>query len=110
MQASSGGTGVKRSLMRALWLAPLLALAGCGNTIYAVQASSASSRLQEASELGAAKLAPYEYYTAKAHMRKAQEEAADADYSDAINFAEVAEEFAAKAIRLSKEAHRGAGR
>ena len=110
MQAPKARIGAKRSLTTLLLLASAIASTGCGNTIYAVQASTASSRLQEAEELGAAKLAPYEYYTARQHMRKAQEEAADADYSDAINFAETAEEFAMKAIRLSKEAHRGAGR
>jgi hypothetical protein len=85
-------------------------VAGCGNTIYAIQANSASNALEEAHELGAEKLAPYEYYYSKAHLEKAQEEAAEADYSDAINFAEESEEFANKAIRLTKEAQRGAGR
>jgi hypothetical protein len=37
-------------------------------------------------------------------------EASEGDYSDAVQFAEVAEEYANKAIQLSKEAHRGAGR
>jgi hypothetical protein len=87
-----------------------LVLAGCGNTLYAIQANSASSRLEEARELGAEKFAPYEYYYAKAHLEKAQEEAASADYGDATNLAETAEEYAAKAVRLSREAHRGGGR
>jgi len=91
------------------WL--LLALtSGCGNAVYAVQASSAASKLEEAKELGAEELAPYEYYLALEHMKKAREEAAKADYSDAINYAEVSEENAEKAIRLSRDAHRGAGR
>ncbi len=87
-----------------------VALSGCGNTLYAIQANAASSKLEEATELNAEKYAPYEYYFAKAHLRKAQEEAAEADYSDAKNLAETAEEFADKAIRLSRDAHRGAGR
>jgi Domain of unknown function (DUF4398) len=87
-----------------------LALGGCGNTLYAIQANSASSKLEEARELGAEKFAPYEYYYAKAHLEKAQEEAASADYGDATNLAETAEEFADKAVRLSREAHRGGGR
>jgi hypothetical protein len=87
-----------------------LVSAGCGNTIYAFQANSASNKVEEAHELGAEKLAPYEYYYAKEHLEKAQEEAAEADYSDAINLAEESEEYADKAIRLTKEAHRGAGR
>ncbi len=87
-----------------------LATTGCGNAIYAFQAGSASSKVEEAHELGAEKLAPYEYYYAKEHLDKASEEASEADYSDAINLAETSEEYADKAIRLSREAERGAGR
>ena len=58
----------------------------------------------------AAKYAPYEYYTAREHLWKAREEAAAADYGDAIDFADVAEEYADKAITLAKQAHEGAGR
>src|SRR5262245_38857553 len=73
----------------ACWLAALLGCSGCGNTLYSIHANAASSRLEEARELGAEKLAPYEYYFAKEHLQKAQEEAAEADYSDAADFAEV---------------------
>jgi hypothetical protein len=92
-----------------IW-ALLLAAAGCGNTLYAIQANSAASRLEEAKELGAERLAPYEYYFAKEHLEKAQSEAAEADYGDALTLANVSEEYADKAIRLTREAHRGAGR
>lgn len=96
---------------RALWVLLLLpTLGGCGNTLYAIQANSASGKLEEAKELGAEKLAPYEFYFAQAHLEKAQLEAAEADYGDAADLAEVAEEYADKAIRLSREAHRGGGR
>jgi len=88
----------------------VVASVGCGNTLYAIQANAASSRLEEARELGAEKFAPYEYYYSKQHLEKAQQEAAEADYSDAADLAEVAEEFADKAIRLARDAHRGAGR
>jgi hypothetical protein len=84
--------------------------AGCGNTLYAIQANAAASKLEEARELQAEKYAPYEYYYAKEHLDKAMEEAADADYSDATNLAEGSEVFAEKAIRLARDAHRGAGR
>jgi hypothetical protein len=83
---------------------------GCGGTIYAVSANSASSKLETAEALGAEKYAPYEYYYAREHLWKAREEAAAADYGDAIHFADIAEEYADKAIKLSRRAHEGAGR
>jgi hypothetical protein len=90
---------------------PLLALlSGCGNALYALEANSASSKVEEARELGAEQYAPYEYYLAKEHLEKAQSEASEADYSDAAELAEEAGKQADKAIRLAREAHRGAGR
>jgi hypothetical protein len=83
---------------------------GCGGTLYAFDANSASSKLETAEALGAEKYAPYEYYYAREHLWKAREEAAAADYGDAINLAATAEEYADKAIVLSKQAHEGAGR
>src|SRR5689334_19801241 len=93
-----------RALPTAALLIALLP-AGCGNAIYGVQASAASNKLEEAHELGAEKLAPYEYYYAREHLRKAEEEAAEASYSDAKNLAEEAEDYAGKAILLSRDAH-----
>ena len=84
--------------------------AGCGGALYAIQVNGAASKVAQAKELGAEKLAPYEYYYASEHLTKAMSEAAEGDYSDATEFADVAEEYADKAIKLSKEAHRGAGR
>lgn len=100
---------------RAISLAIVLAaassgLAGCGGTIYAVSVTNASSKLETAKALGAERYAPYEYYYAKEHLQKAMEEAAFADYGDAINFADTANDFADKAIKLSKQAHEGSGR
>ena len=83
----------------------LASLTGCGGTLYAINASSASSRLEEAKELGAEQLAPYEYYYAKAHLEQAEIEASEASYGDAAHFAETADEFALKAIELSEAAH-----
>lgn len=88
----------------------MFATTGCGNTIYAIQANAASSKVEEARALGAEQYAPYEYYYAKEHLEKAQSEAAEADYSDAVDLAEASEDYADKAIRLAREAHRGAGR
>jgi hypothetical protein len=88
----------------------LAAMTGCGGTIYAIKASSASSALETAQALGAERYAPYEYYYAYEHLWKAMEEAATADYGDAIDFADTADDYAEKAIKLSKEAHSRSGR
>lgn len=88
----------------------LAALAGCGNTIYAVEVNSAASKLEEAESLGAEQYAPYEFYAAKQHLEKARTEAAEADYGDAIDLASTSGDFSDKAIRIARNAHRGAGR
>lgn len=88
----------------------LVATSGCGGVAYAVKAGGAASSLEQAKELGADRLAPFEYYMAQEHLYKARQEAADGDYGDAIDLADDADEFATKAVRLSREAHRGAGR
>lgn len=93
-----------------LCLASLLGATGCGGVIYVVTAAGASSSLEEAQALGAERYAPYEYWYAHEHLWKAKEEAATADYGDAIDFASTAEDYADKAIKLSKAAHGGAGR
>lgn len=90
-----------------LWI-PLLA--GCGSTLYSIHATSASGKLEQARELGAEQSAPYEYFYAKEHLQKAQSEAAEADYSDAVDLAEASEEYAEKAIRLAREARSGAAK
>jgi formylmethanofuran dehydrogenase subunit B len=88
----------------------VFACGGCGNALYAVQVNAASGKLAEAHELGAEQYAPYEYYLAKEHLQKSRSEAAEADYSDAVDLAAESEEYSDKAIRLAREAHRGAGR
>jgi hypothetical protein len=90
----------------------LLAFAatGCVGTVYAVKANGAAASVEEARTIGAEKYAQFEYYFAKAYLEKAMEEAAQAEYGDAIEFADISEESAEKAIELSRAAHRGAGR
>jgi hypothetical protein len=99
-----------RALGTALLGAVLALASGCGNTLYAVQMNAASSKLEEAKELGAERYAPYEYWFAYEHIQKAESEASEADYGDAVELAGVAETYADKAIKLAREAHRGAGR
>jgi hypothetical protein len=86
------------------------AITGCGSTLYAIHANSASGKLEQAHELGAEQSAPYEYFYAKEHLQKAQTEAAEADYSDAVDLAEASEEHAEKAIRLARDARSGVAR
>lgn len=88
----------------------LVPMSGCGGVVYAVSASGATSSLEEARELNAERLAPFEFYMAEQHLLKAREEAAQGDYGDASDLASDAEEFANKAARLAREAHRSAGR
>ena len=80
---------------------------GCGNMIYAVNVNAAANKLEEAAEIDAERLAPYEYYTAREHFQKAQREAAEADYGDAADLAGIAEEYAIQAIKVARAA-RGA--
>jgi hypothetical protein len=75
---------------------------GCGGVYYAVNVTSASAKVAEARELGAEQMAPYEYHYAKAHLEQAQVEASEASYSDAANFAETAEEYANRAIEVTR--------
>ena len=82
------------------------ALFGCGGVHYAINISSASSRVEEAQAVGAEQLAPYEYYFAKEHLQQAQIEASEASYSDAVNLAEEAEDHANTAIELTQKALR----
>ena len=85
----------------------LLATPGCGGVYYAATVNSASSRVEQAREVGAEQYAPYEYYFAKEHLRQAQVEASDASYSDAAAYAETAEEYANKAIELAQGRRQG---
>ncbi len=99
-----------RLLATCVVLAVASATTACGGVYYAATVSAASSRLEEAREIGAEQLAPYEYYYAKAHLEQAQAEASEASYGDAAHYAEAADEYAAKAIELAQSAHKAAGR
>ena len=78
--------------------------------MYVASVNGASARLEEAREIGAEQLAPYEYYYAKAHLEQAQLEAGEGNYGDATTFADEADEYAGKAIDLAESAHKAAGR
>ena len=96
--------------MRALVFAAVLlgaaSSAGCGSAYYTVSVNAASSRIEQARQMGAETQAPYEYYYAREHLRQAQVEAAEASYSDAASYAETAELYAQKAINTMQVAKR----
>jgi hypothetical protein len=90
-------------------VAAAMAPTGCGGTLYLTHVNGAANKVAQAKEMGAEKLAAYEYYYASEHLTKAMSEASEGDYSDAIEFADTAEQYADKAIKLSREARGGAG-
>lgn len=94
-----GVAGVFRAVML---IAAGLALTGCGGLYYAVEAGAASSKLEQARQQDAEHKAPYNYFLAQEYLKKASEEAASADYSDAIDLAEAAADEAEKAITKSR--------
>lgn len=91
-------------------LVGFVALSGCGPAMYTINVTPAARAVEQAREAGAAEHAPYEYYFAEAHLRKAREEAAQASYQDAIRFAELAEEHGVKALDLARRRLREMGR
>src|SRR6186713_2076241 len=83
-------------------VAGCLSWTGCGNAIYAVRIARAADELARAEQLDAAARAPYEYHYALEHLRKARTEALEADYSSAISLAEVAFDYASRAIQRAQ--------
>jgi len=97
-------TPLSRALQRTLvaFAFPLSAaacLTGCGNSLYALRANAAASKLEEARNAGAEQRAPYEYTLAKEHLDKAMSEAAEADYGDAYTLANEAYDYADQAVQ-----------
>jgi hypothetical protein len=75
---------------------------GCGNAIYAARITQASDEVARAEQLGAASRAPYEYYYALEHLRKARTEAMEADYGAAIELARAAFDYASRAVQVAQ--------
>jgi hypothetical protein len=75
---------------------------GCGNAIYAARITQASQELARAEQLGAEARAPYEYHYALEHLRKARSEAMEADYGDAIELAQIAYDYASRAVQVAQ--------
>jgi hypothetical protein len=106
--ANSGARAVSRPrhISLALVLGWLLAGAACGPVLYTTEVDSAESVVAQARERNARWYAPYEYYYAEAHLKKAREEAATSDYEDAIRFAKVATEYGQRALRVAERQER----
>lgn len=79
-----------------------LSSSGCGNVLYTYHANSASTKLEEARQAGAEKTALYEYTLAQEHLSKAMSEAAEADYGDAVELAQAADDFATQAAEKAR--------
>lgn len=88
----------------------LAALTACGPSLYTFNSIPASSAVEQARQANAAELAPYELFAAESYLDKAREEAAEANYQDAIRFAERANELGTKARDLSRQRMRELGR
>lgn len=86
-------------LILLLLMAAAASLTGCGNSLYALRANAAASKLEEARSAGAEQRAPYEYTLAKEHLDKAMSEAAEADYGDAYTLANAAYDYADQAVQ-----------
>lgn len=91
--------------LSALVLLAGLALApGCGPTLYTIDVFSASRTVERAAAAEAADRAPYEYYSARAYLEKAREEASEGHYQDALHYAHTAADFGNQALERSRQA------
>jgi len=88
----------------------VMGLLGCGPVEYTAVILDASEAVSEARAADAHVYAPYEYYYAKEHIRKAREEAGYADYQAAIDLGRTAEEYATKARDIARNHRREVGR
>jgi hypothetical protein len=86
------------------------AVSACGGVYYTVNMNAAEARLEQARQMGAEQQAPFEYYYAREHLHQAQIEAAEASYSDAATYAEIAERYAQNAIDLITHARKAEGK
>ncbi|MEM9190253.1 MAG: DUF4398 domain-containing protein [Myxococcota bacterium] len=101
---------MKRVFVLALVSAMISVIVGCGPALYTVHITPAARAVEQAREADAARHAPYEFYYAEAHLRKAREEASEASYQEAIRFAGIAEEYGDKARDLARRRLREMGR
>lgn len=92
---------MRRSIQLVLWVTAV-GVSGCGNAFYVTRVLRASNEVARAEQLDAAREAPYEYFYAVEHLRKARQEAVEGDYSDAALLAETAYRYAGQAIERAQ--------
>ena len=79
-----------------------IASLGCGPVEYISQVGNKAASAVSAAKLAQAdRYAPYEYTAAEEYLHKAREEAAYAEYEDAIEYGRKAEELADKGRAIS---------
>ncbi len=96
------GLGVLHNL--SLLLIATLLIAGCGAVRARSSIGEAEEAISRAEAIRAERVAPYEFAFAVEHLRKAREEAARAEHDDAARHAEVASDYAARAIAANEAA------
>ncbi len=98
-------------MRRALLVAVIGALAtACGPIGYVVAINGAAEAVEAAQTVDAAHYAPYEFNFARAHLDKAREFAAEAEYQNAMDMAEVAETYGTRARDLARRRQQESGR
>ncbi len=91
----------------------LFGLTGCGAAAYSYNVVRAARSVEQAKQVGADKLAPFEMTLARAYLNKAREESAEAAYQDAVHFAQMSRSVADRAAersRARRKTETGAGR
>lgn len=101
---------VRRLMLVTGLVAAVAMLAACGPSLYTFNVIPASSAVEQARQANAAEHAPYEFFYAQSYLDKAREEAAEANYQDAIRFAERANELGTKARDMARRRMRELGR
>jgi hypothetical protein len=98
-------TGSLRSIVTLALVTLAVSMSGCGPIEYINQVGVKAAGAVSAAKLAQAdRYAPYEYTAAEEYLHKAREEAAYAEYEDAIEYGRKAEEMANKgrAIAVAK--------
>jgi hypothetical protein len=86
-----------------LALALVVAASGCGPVTYGLEVSKAERVVEQARADNAAYYAPYELHYAQAHLDEAHEQAAQAQYEDAIRAVRVALSYGRRALTRSAQ-------